>query len=103
MKRVRLKRIDVLEYVRDSSKARGYPPTLREISAHFGWSSTTSTVDHLRQLEKRGFISRVPGRERTLVVTSAGARELSKWPKRRAATFGRETPAEELELCRVAP
>jgi repressor LexA len=34
------------------------PPTVREICDHFGYKSTRSATDHLRALEKKGFLTR---------------------------------------------
>lgn len=48
----------VLEYIRESIKKRGYPPTLREIGAHMGIRSTNGVNDHLRALERKGYLSR---------------------------------------------
>lgn len=38
--------------------ARGYPPTYREIMAHFGWSSTYTVACHLAALERKRYIER---------------------------------------------
>jgi repressor LexA len=48
----------VLDFISDSIRKRGYPPTLREIGSHFGIRSTNGVNDHLRALEKKGFLHR---------------------------------------------
>ena len=48
----------VLEYIGDSINARGYPPTLREIGNHLGIRSTNGVNDHLRALERKGYLTR---------------------------------------------
>ena len=48
----------VLEYIAESIEARGYPPTLREIGNHLGIRSTNGVNDHLRALERKGYLTR---------------------------------------------
>jgi len=36
----------------------GYPPTIREISDHFGFSSPTGALVHIEAIEKKGYIKR---------------------------------------------
>lgn len=47
----------VLHYIRQSISDRGYPPTLREIGAHMGIRSTNGVNDHLRALERKGYLT----------------------------------------------
>lgn len=47
----------VLFYIRDTIKHAGYPPTIKEMQAHFGWSSSNSVSTHLRRLVVKGAIS----------------------------------------------
>jgi repressor LexA len=56
----------VLEYIADSIQARGYPPTLREIGNHLGIRSTNGVNDHLRALERKGYLTREDMKSRTL-------------------------------------
>lgn len=49
---------DILEFISSSIARRGYPPTLREIGEHFGIRSTNGVSDHLKALEKKGFLAR---------------------------------------------
>jgi repressor LexA len=48
----------ILEFITSSIDERGYPPTLREIGTHFGIKSTNGVNDHLKALEKKGFLRR---------------------------------------------
>ncbi len=48
----------VLDFIASSIDDRGYPPTLREIGTHFGIKSTNGVNDHLKALEKKGYLSR---------------------------------------------
>jgi repressor LexA len=56
----------VLEYIRQSITERGYPPTLREIGAHMGIRSTNGVNDHLRALERKGYLTREDMKSRAL-------------------------------------
>jgi len=65
---------EILDFITQSIRERGYPPTLREIGLHFGIKSTNGVNDHLRALEKKGYLQREDLKSRALrPVTSAGA------------------------------
>src|SRR5579859_7052773 len=66
----------VLDYIRQSIVDRGYPPTLREIGARMGIRSTNGVNDHLRALERKGYLTREDMKSRALRPTgmqSAGS------------------------------
>jgi len=56
----------VLDFIRQSITERGYPPTLREIGAHMGIRSTNGVNDHLRALERKGYLTREDMKSRAL-------------------------------------
>ena len=56
----------VLDFIRESIQERGYPPTLREIGAHMGIRSTNGVNDHLRALERKGYLTREDMKSRAL-------------------------------------
>lgn len=58
----------VLEYIRESVRANGYPPTVREICAALDLSSPSTVHAHLANLERQGFIKRDPAKPRALDV-----------------------------------
>jgi repressor LexA len=59
----------VLDYIVESIHDRGYPPTLREIGNHLGIKSTNGVNDHLRALERKGYLTREDMKSRTLRPT----------------------------------
>ena len=65
----------VLDFISASIMERGYPPTLREIGNHLGIKSTNGVNDHLRALERKGYLTREDMKSRTL--------RLVKMPERR--------------------
>src|ERR1043166_5661190 len=56
----------VLEFISQSIERRGYPPTLREIGEHMGIKSTNGVNDHLKALEKKGYLEREDLKSRAL-------------------------------------
>jgi repressor LexA len=63
----------VLDYIRQSISDRGYPPTLREIGARMGIRSTNGVNDHLRALERKGYLTREDMKSRALRPVSLAA------------------------------
>ena len=63
----------VLQYIETSISQRGYPPTLREIGNHMGIRSTNGVNDHLRALERKGYLAREDMKSRALRPTRGGA------------------------------
>lgn len=63
----------VLDVIRDSVDARGYPPSLREIGDAVGLTSPSSVAHQLKMLERKGFLRRDPHRPRAIEVVSPGA------------------------------
>ena len=55
-----------LGFIRQSIEERGYPPTLREIGEHMGLRSTNGVNDHLRALERKGYLRREDMKSRAL-------------------------------------
>jgi repressor LexA len=56
----------VLDFISHSIEERGYPPTLREIGEHLGIRSTNGVNDHLKALEKKGYLEREDLKSRAL-------------------------------------
>ncbi len=55
-----------LDFIRQSIEQRGYPPTLREIGESMGIRSTNGVNDHLRALERKGYLRREDMKSRAL-------------------------------------
>lgn len=64
----------VLEFIERSIERRGYPPTLREIGQHLGIRSTNGVNDHLKALEKKGYLAREDLKSRALRPLVGSAR-----------------------------
>ena len=63
---------EVLDFILESIRDRGYPPTILEICEAFGISSTNGANDHLLALERKGYIERLP-KARGIHVTETAA------------------------------
>jgi repressor LexA len=55
-----------LQFISDCLTDRGYPPTLREIGEHMGIRSTNGVNDHLKALERKGYLVREELKSRAL-------------------------------------
>ncbi len=66
----------VLDFIRQSIHDRGYPPTLREIGARMGIRSTNGVNDHLRALERKGYLTREDMKSRALRPTALATNPL---------------------------
>ena len=58
---------EVLDFVRHFMTRVGYPPTVREIGSHFGFVPR-SVFDHLKALERKGYLRRDPAKSRSLQI-----------------------------------
>ena len=66
MKKLTIRQAKVLEYIITSLEARGYPPTIREIGTHMEIRSTNGVNDHLKALERKGYLVRDQSKSRAL-------------------------------------
>lgn len=61
------RQIEILEFIRRFRRLRGVAPTLEEMAHHFGVTKVT-IHDHIRQLEKKAAIRKVPHLARSLEI-----------------------------------
>jgi repressor LexA len=66
---------NVLDFLERYTLENGYPPTLREIAAHFGLKGPKAPQKTLQILEKKGFIRRTPGGSRAIEILKSGLRK----------------------------
>ncbi len=65
MQRLTERQSEVLKFIRRNVEDLGFPPTVREIAKHLGVRSTNGVHDHLTALERKGYLSREPGKSRS--------------------------------------
>jgi repressor LexA len=70
---------EILGYLLDSMQRKGYPPSVREIGAALGLTSSSTVHSHLAALEKKGYIRRDPSKPRAIEILKDSA---SQPPKR---------------------
>lgn len=59
---------ELVEFIRDYARERGYAPSVREVAAHVKFSSTSSAHALLRSLRSQGRVEWEEGQPRTLRV-----------------------------------
>ena len=57
---------EVLRLIADFAQSTGFPPTRAEIAQALGFRSANAAEDHLRALERKGYIEMLPGASRGL-------------------------------------
>jgi len=63
----------IVEYIAATLRARGYPPSVREIGQAVGLASTSAVHHHLEALEREGYLERGATRSRALRLTPTAA------------------------------
>lgn len=58
----------ILLYMKDQIRAKGYPPTVREICQELHIKSTSTTHKDIANLEKKGYIRKDPSKPRALMI-----------------------------------
>jgi repressor LexA len=81
---------EILDFIRQFITQAGYPPTVREIGAHFGFVPR-SVFDHLKALERKGYLRRTASKSRSLQILDASGAAQSVFPGRAPGPF-RELP-----------
>jgi repressor LexA len=62
------KREEILEFISESLKERGYPPSVREIGEAVGLASSSTVHAHLAVLQRQGYLRRDPTKPRAIEV-----------------------------------
>lgn len=65
----------ILQLIQEAVGNTGFPPTRAEIAQTLGFKSANAAEDHLRALEKKGFITITPGASRGIRLTQTMAQE----------------------------
>ena len=59
---------NILNYMKETIKMKGYPPTVREICASLKIKSTSTVHKDIDNLEKKGYIKKDPSKPRALMI-----------------------------------
>ena len=68
MKDLTARQREILELIKSNLKDKGFPPTRADISRTLGFKSHNAAEQHLRAIEKKGFISILAGASRGIVL-----------------------------------
>lgn len=73
---------DILDFIKDEVRQKGYPPSVREIGEAVGLASSSTVHGHLARLESKGLIRRDPTKPRAIEILEID--EASHIPKNKA-------------------
>jgi repressor LexA len=92
---------EIFDFVRSFIKERGYPPSVREIGEHFN-IYPRAVFDHLKALEKKGYLKRRGSMSRGLeILVFQGYESRGAYP--RAESYGEHLKKEGRLLIREIP
>lgn len=66
--KLRKRQREILNYIDEMQRTRGYPPSVREIGSAIGLTSPSTVHAHLNNLERLGFLRRDPTKPRAIEV-----------------------------------
>ncbi len=74
MKSLTKRQRQLLDFIEAHIAENGYPPSIREMAEHMGIRSTNGVNDHLKALERKGYLERKAGlKSRAIALTHKGA------------------------------
>ena len=59
---------EILDFIKQAVREKGYPPSVREIGAAVGLNSSATVHSHLNSLENKGMIRRDPTKPRAIEI-----------------------------------
>jgi len=62
----------IVEFLKDATEKKGFPPSVREIAAHLGFKSTKAVKVHLDELAQKGIIKKKKGVARGISLRETG-------------------------------
>jgi repressor LexA len=84
------KRREILEFIADQLRERGYPPSVREIGVAVNLTSSSTVHAHLTTLQKQGYLRRDPTKPRAIEVRydSTSGAAIERRPTRHVPLVG---------------
>ena len=68
----------ILQFIKDEIRTKGYPPSVREIGEAIGLSSSSTVHGHMTRLEEKGYIRRDPTKPRAIEVLDGSHTQLKR-------------------------
>lgn len=81
MKELTTRQEEILTFVENHEWKNGYWPSIREIQEKFGFKSTNAVMGHLRALEKKSALERIPGQARTFRINRPNKPDFDNIPE----------------------
>jgi repressor LexA len=81
MKELTTRQQEILVFIENYEQQNGYWPSIREIQETFNFKSTNAVMGHLRALEKKDCIQRIPGQARTFRINRPNVIDMPTIPK----------------------
>lgn len=71
LKKASKRQEDILAFIKEEVRKKGYPPSVREIGEAVGLASSSTVHGHLARLESKGLIRRDPTKPRAIEILDA--------------------------------
>ena len=88
----------ILDYMRAEIRAKGYPPTVREICSALNIKSTSTAHKDIDSLVKKGFIKKDPSKPRALMLVEQDAPDITPAPQTAAPAFDNAERADVVDI-----
>jgi repressor LexA len=79
MQKLSKRQLDILEYIKEEVRLKGYPPSVREIAEAVGLASSSTVHGHLARLESKGLIRRDPTKPRAIEILDLEENNIPKY------------------------
>ncbi|GAA0461973.1 transcriptional repressor LexA [Alkalibacillus silvisoli] len=87
---------EIYEFIIGEVKAKGYPPSVREIAEAVGLASSSTVHGHLSRLEEKGYIRRDPTKPRAIEITYEDNQTVHERTAMYAPLIGKVTAGEPI-------
>lgn len=87
---------EILDFIKQEVREKGYPPSVREIGQAVGLSSSSTVHGHLARLESKGIIRRDPTKPRAIEILNGKEFEEPEVPVRNIPIVGRVTAGQPI-------
>lgn len=81
MKDLTKRQKEILNFIENYEWRNGYWPSIREIQDQFHFKSTNAVMGHLRALERKSVLERIPGQARTFRINRPDAPDFNEIPE----------------------
>ena len=92
---------DILDYIKKFSADKKYPPSIREISAHFSLSSPATAHVHVQKLIEKGYLKRGKGSNHLLELQVPNEYEVKEENVITVPLLGKVTAGNPIEAIEV--